>query len=151
MRHKPKTQKERTDKSRGKKREIGGKQKRQCRAGLSFVRPDELDPEAWVKAYFPAAFPLPFGPVHRAIISEFVHAIDTGERFAVAAPRGTGKSTLVSALALWALMTNRTPFPAIVPWAERSKRQALRFWSNELCFNARLARDYPDACAPFVA
>jgi hypothetical protein len=39
----------------------------------------------------------------------------------------------------------------IVPWSEKSKRQALRFWSNELCFNARLHRDYAEACAPFAA
>lgn len=117
---------------------------------LDFEQPDPLDAEAWLLAYLPNAFPLPFGQVHREIIKAVSYAIESGGNVAIAAPRGTGKSTLVNGLVLWALMTGRTAFPVVLPWDDRAKRRALRFWAGELCFNARLNRDYNDITEPFV-
>jgi hypothetical protein len=118
---------------------------------MKFARPDESDPISWLLAYMPRAYPLPFGDVHREIVSAVTYAIDRGSNVAIAAPRGTGKSTLVNGLLLWALLIGRSLFPVVIPWDDRAKRRALRFWAGELCFNTRLARDYRDLTAPFVA
>ncbi len=109
----------------------------------------ENNPESWLLEYMPKSFPLPFGQVHRDIISETVYAIERGSKTVHAAPRGTGKSTLVNGLTLWALLTGRSKFPVVLPWADKARKQALRFWVNELCFNAKLYADYTYAVAPF--
>lgn len=136
-------------KSRDKKREIGGKSSAPV-DDLSFIRPDPSDHEAMLCAYFPGAFPKPFGMVHRKIIDAIVYAIKTGGKVPVAAPRGSGKTTIINGMLLLALLEGWTPFPVVIPWDASAKKRALRFWANELCFNRRLARDYPDICAPFV-
>lgn len=135
---------------RHKLRELGGKAARVV-DDSNFAKPDCSDCEAWLLAYLHRAYPLPFGDVHRKIISSVVYAIDHGGNVVVAAPRGTGKSTLVSGVLLWALMTGRTAFPVFVPWDGVAKRRALKFWAGELCFNRRLSRDYADVVEPFVA
>lgn len=138
-----KTQKEWNRRYRDKRRQV----KQPCR---KLGAPQyEGEPEQWLLHYMPRAFPLPFGQVHRDIIAEFVYAIDRAGKTAIAAPRGTGKSTLVNGLTLWALLTGRSLFPVVLPWAEKSRKQALRFWVNELCFNSKLHADYADVTAPF--
>ena len=114
-------------KSRDKRRDIGGKSSAPKR-GLDFDRPDERDPIAWLLAYMPRAYPLQFGDVHKRIVDAFVYAIDHGGNVSIAAPRGSGKSTLVNGLLLWALITKRSPFPVVIPWDDRAKRRALNFW-----------------------
>jgi len=47
-------------------------------------------------------------------------------------------------------MSGAERFPAYLPWASKDQRKGLRFWKNALCFNDRLAADYPEICAPFV-
>jgi hypothetical protein len=96
------------------------------------------------------SYPLPFGKIHRAIEDGFSYAIRSGGGFAVAAPRGSGKSTELWGLALYALLTGKLRFPVYLPWAARDYKKALRFWKNALCHNSLLLRDYPQACAPFA-
>ena len=146
-----KQQTQRNRESRAKKRELPGKASAPKRAGLSFAKPAPGDEVAWLLAYLPAAYPLPFGQVHHDIIAAFRYSMLTGGNMAAAAPRGTGKSTLVNGLVLMALLEGQTKFPAVIPWDDKAKKRALRFWANELCFNARIHRDYPEATAPFKA
>lgn len=142
-------------KSRAKKRDTkapkSGKASAPKRADLDFQKPPPGNEESWLLAYLPAAYPLPFGQVHRDIIAAFRYSLLTGGNMAAAAPRGTGKSTLVNGLLLMALLEGLTKFPATIPWDDKAKKRALRFWANELCFNARIHRDYPEATAPFKA
>jgi hypothetical protein len=144
-----KTLTERVSKSRDKRRDIG-KRKAPADLDLTFRKPPAGDPIKWLLAYLPFAFPLPFGQVHFDIAKEFCYVIDNGGNVPIAAPRGTGKSTLVNGLVLWSLMEQLTPFPVVIPWDDRAKKRALRFWANELCFNTRLARDYDHITRPFV-
>jgi len=135
-----KQQTQRNRESRAKKRELPGKASAPKRAGLSFAKPAPGDEVAWLLAYLPAAYPLPFGQVHHDIIAAFRYSMLTGGNMAAAAPRGTGKSTLVNGLVLMALLEGQTKFPAVIPWDDKAKKRALRFWANELCFNARIHR-----------
>jgi len=120
-----------------------------ARRSGDFSRPPAGDVEAWLLTYLPGAYPLPFGPVHRDIMQAFARAIATGQHVAIAAPRGTGKSALVNGLVLRALLERETDFPVVIPWDDRAKRRALRFWATELCFNARIHRDYEHATDAF--
>lgn len=109
----------------------------------------EKNTDEWLKYYLPHAYPLPFGQVHLDIISGAENALLTGGKFVVAAPRGTGKSSILWGVALKFKLTGRVKFPALLPWKASDLRKALRFWKNALCFNAKLLADYPEYCQPF--
>lgn len=109
----------------------------------------ERDPAAWLRWYLAAAFPLPFGAVHKDMIRAAVRAIKTGAGMACAAPRGTGKTTVLSGVALWAVLSGACRFPVVAGWSHTAARRMLRKWLDALSDNERLAADYPTACAPF--
>jgi len=116
-------------------------------------RRDRLEKDAadWLKYYFPHAFKLDFGTPHHEQIERSGYAIKTGGSFVMAAPRGTGKSAVFWGLCLYYVLTGELRFPAYCPWDDKAMKRGLRFWKNALCFNRRLAADYPEYCDPFIA
>jgi hypothetical protein len=110
----------------------------------------EKDAEKWLRYYFPEAYFLRFTEPHKEIIRGALNALKTGGKFGVAAPRGIGKSTLLWGVSLFAVLTGLVVFPGYLPWSAKDRRGGLRFWKNALCFNERLAADYPEYCDPFV-
>jgi len=110
----------------------------------------EKDPEQWLKYYFPTAYRLPFGRPHKEMIMRAQYAVTAGGSFAVAGPRGFGKSVLFWGLCLFFLFTGASLFPGYLPWNAVAQKRGLRFWKNALCFNRRLAADYPELCDPFI-
>jgi len=114
----------------------------------------ESDPPKWLMTFLPESFPHDFGKVHLSIIEMGLEAIVEGGRFAVAAPRGTGKSTLVNGLCVYALITGMVQFPVLCPWKSSDVKKALKFWKTALCYNQILANQeygYYNECAPFAA
>lgn len=109
----------------------------------------EANPAEWLRHYLSAAFPLPWGQVHRDMIKAAVRAIRTGAGMACAAPRGTGKSTALWGVALWALLSGACRFPVVAGWSHAAARRMLRKWIQALSDNAALAADYPEVCGPF--
>lgn len=110
----------------------------------------ESDTAKWLKHYLPAAYPLPFGQVHLDIIAGAENALKSGGKFVVAAPRGTGKSSVLWGVALKMSLTGKVQFPALLPWKASDLKKALRFWKSALCFNEKLTADYPEYCQPFA-
>lgn len=110
----------------------------------------EADPQAWLKHYLAETYYRPFERPHHEIIAGALTAHETKGRFVVAAERGIGKSVVLWGVVLYLKLTDKQPFPICVPWKESAKKQAFRFWRNALCFNPRLAADYPEYCTPFV-
>jgi len=104
----------------------------------------------WMRHYFGGVFYRPFESPHNAIIEGASEAIRTGERFAVAAERGIGKSVIEWSLVVLDVFTGASIFPAYVPWQASAVKRAFRFWRNALCFNPLLDADYPEFTAPFV-
>lgn len=109
----------------------------------------EKDTAKWLKYYLSGAYPADWGKMHLDIIAGAEKAVETGGKFGVAAPRGTGKSSVLWGVALKMLFMRKVRFPVILPWAAKDQRKTLRFWKTALCFNARLAADYPEFCQPF--
>ena len=109
----------------------------------------EADPQAWLRHYMSAAFERPFDKPHLAIIDGAIEASETGGRFAIAAQRGIGKSTVLWGVVLMLALTGKQPFPVCVPWASGALKRAFRFWKTALCFNERIFADYPEVAAPF--
>jgi len=109
----------------------------------------EADPIKWLRHYLEQAYSRPFERPHLAIIEGAIHASATGGRFAIAAQRGIGKSTVLWGIVLMLAITGKQPFPVCVPWASGALKRAFRFWKTALCFNERLFADYPEVCSPF--
>ena len=110
----------------------------------------EKDTQKWLRHYFPGIYRQPFGMVHDEIIEVVDYCIDSGRRGAVAAPRGTGKSYILSGVALKAVCEGRVRFPVVLPWDSKQLKKILGFWKKALCFNTTFASGYPAICAPFV-
>ena len=108
----------------------------------------EAAPADWLRYYLHAAFPLPFGDVHLRMIEAAARAVETGSGMACAAPRGTGKSTVLSGIALWAVLSGRCRFPIVAGWAHAAARRMLRKWVSTLAENPRVQADYPEATGP---
>jgi hypothetical protein len=109
----------------------------------------ERNVAAWLQHYLAASFPLPFGDVHKEIIRAAVQAVKTGAGMAVAAPRGTGKTTILEGVALWAVLSGNARFPVVGGWTHGSAKKALRKWIRSLSENAAIADDYPEFTQPF--
>ena len=103
----------------------------------------------WLKYYFPNSYPLPFGEVHEKIIDYTLQAVKRGGKFSLAAPRGTGKTTILFGLLLFIQWTMDKKFALYVPWSSADKKKAIKFWKTALTYNKRLADDYPEYCDPF--
>jgi len=109
----------------------------------------ESDPPRWLKHYLSATYTRPFEKPHLQIIDGTMQAHATGGRFAVAAERGIGKSTVLWGLVLYLVLSGKQPYPICVPWADKALKRAFRFWKMALTFNDALGADYPEFCAPF--
>jgi hypothetical protein len=109
----------------------------------------EADNQAWLKHYCAAAFFLPFEKPHIEIINGIQRAHETGGRYAVAAERGIGKSSIFYGMTLKYVLSGAELFPVYIPWGANDKSQGFDFWVDCLCNNDRIYADYPEFCGPF--
>ena len=131
-------------------RAVGRMIERREPESLSRRRRLEKDPAAWLRFYLAATYPLPFGDVHHDMIGAAVRAIRDGQGMAVAAPRGTGKSSVLWGAALWGILSGACRFPVVAAFSHGAARRMLRRWLSALADNERIRADYPETCGPFV-
>lgn len=101
--------------------------------------------------YFPEKFKKPFGKNHYALIEAFQRVITKGGKQAVAMPRGTGKTTLATVAAVWALFSARRRFVVIVAANTKEARKLLKSITSIVGTNGRLCDDFPEICVPVRA
>jgi hypothetical protein len=102
----------------------------------------------FLTTYFPDAFPLPFSPDHLKVIEKIEAAIRNGGLFALAMPRGSGKTTIVIRAMLWALLNGYRRFGCLIGATERDACRMLEHAKKELLHNTLLAKDFPEVCYP---
>jgi hypothetical protein len=103
---------------------------------------------SFARTYFPHRFPLAWSPDHHKVIAKIERAVGEGGTFAVAMPRGSGKTTLVEVACAWALLTGRRRFVFLVGAEADAAQELLDSLKVELETNEVLAEDYPEACYP---
>jgi hypothetical protein len=101
------------------------------------------DLQFFLKTYFPSTFSLPWSEDHLKVIAQLQATIDAGGQFALAMPRGSGKTSLIERAALWAILTGRRRFVVIVSANEGMAEQSLARIKSELEFNDLLYGDWP--------
>lgn len=85
---------------------------------------------------------------HLTVIGKLEDAILNGSLFALAMPRGSGKTTLITASAIWALLYGHRRFVAIVGDGGSAVKEIMADVKTELENNDLLADDFPEICFP---
>ncbi len=116
---------------------------RRARAEVSF--------RTFCDEYFPEAFTLAWSADHLKVITKIEQAVLHGGLFAMAMPRGSGKTTLAECACLWATLTGARDFVALIGSNEAHAAGMLESLKTELETNDRLLADFPEACHPVRA
>lgn len=103
------------------------------------------------QSYFPHTFILSFSPDHLAVISKIELAVTKGGLFALAMPRGSGKTTLCEIAAIWAILYGYHRFIVMVGSDIDAAVQMLSSIKVELEGNDLLGNDFPEVCFPLAS
>jgi len=123
--------------------------------------PEVIDPERkaraatdfrfFCEAYFPETFSLPWSDDHLKVIAKIELAVLRGGLFAMAMPRGSGKTTLAETACIWAMLTGAQEFVCLIGSDAGHARSMLESIKVEFETNERLLEDYPEAVFPIHA
>lgn len=108
----------------------------------------DLDFRFFCESYFPQLFTLAWSNDHLKVIAKIEQAVLRGGLFAMAMPRGSGKTTLSQIAALWALLIGRQPFVFLISATAEYASAALANLKSHLSQNELLLADYPEAVCP---
>ena len=111
-------------------------------------RADE-DFKFFCETYFPRVFTKPWCPDHLKVIAKIERAVIRVDLFAMAMPRGSGKTSLCRAGVLWAMLTGRRRVVMLVSPSEDKASNSLDHVKAHLGNNPLLLADYPEAVYPF--
>lgn len=101
--------------------------------------------------YFPLTFHLPWSPDHLKVIAKIEQAVLRGGLFAMAMPRGSGKSSLAECACVWAVLYGHREFVCLIGSDEGHSMDMLDAIKMELDGNDLLLADFPDVCQPIQA
>jgi hypothetical protein len=104
--------------------------------------------ERYCKLYRPTTFPLPWSPDHLRFIEQLEQRIRDGGLKAEAQPRGSGKTSLITAAAEWGILNGFRRFAVIVGATATKAGDILDSIRNNLESNEILADDFPEVCFP---
>ena len=103
------------------------------------------------ETYFPHVFYLPWSVDHDKVMAKIERAVTSGGLFAVAMPRGSGKTVLCQMACLWSALIGATSFVCLVAASsERAKDllENIKIWIET---NPLLAEDFPEVTFPVRA
>jgi energy-coupling factor transporter ATP-binding protein EcfA2 len=103
------------------------------------------------ETYFPRLFSLAWSADHLQVIAKIERTVRGGEMFAVAMPRGSGKTTLCQVAVLWAIVTGRHPFVMLAASTQDYAVAAIENLKSHLATNDLLLEDYPEIIHPIRA
>lgn len=103
---------------------------------------------AFCELYLRATFPLAWSADHLKVIEKIQQAVLTGGLFAMAMPRGSGKTSLCEAGCLWAVLYGHRRYVVVIGADKDNAETVLESMSSELARNDRLADDFPEVCVP---
>ena len=115
--------------------------KEQCRTNFKL----------FCESYFPANFSLEWSTDHLKVIAKIETAVLHGGLFAMAMPRGSGKSTMTECAALWSMLYGHREFVFLVGATEAAALEMLDSIKTELETNEHLLADFPEVSFPIAA
>lgn len=120
--------------------------------------PDRLNPSRWescqfdlklfLETYLGEQFCKSWSDAHLRCIAKMQYGILNGGYFALAMPRGEGKTTIAKGAAIWALMYGHRKYIVLIAATERKATQLLGSIKKILRFNTTLLEDFPEVIIP---
>ena len=104
--------------------------------------------QLFCESYFPESYSLAWSPDHLKVIEKIETAVLRGGLFALALPRGSGKTTITESAALWSMLYGHREFVVLIGATESAALELLDSLKTELEVNERLAEDFPEVCYP---
>jgi ABC-type dipeptide/oligopeptide/nickel transport system ATPase subunit len=101
--------------------------------------------------YLKSRFPLKFSADHLEVIQTLETTVLAGGQYAFAMPRGSGKSTLCEACAVWAVVYGHRRFIVLIGASEKHADQMLDSIKIEIETNDLLYEDFPEVVHPVRA
>jgi hypothetical protein len=108
----------------------------------------EIDFRYFCEAYFPYTFHLAWSPDHLKVIGKIEEAVLHGGLFAMAMPRGSGKTSQVECACLWAVLFGHREFVCLIGSDEGHAMDMLESIKTELDGNELLLEDFPEVVYP---
>jgi hypothetical protein len=112
------------------------------------VKSCRLNLEKFCLSYFPEMFPLPFSPDHINMIRKIEAAVLKGKLYAMALPRGSGKTTICQCACLWASLYGHRHFILLIAASQDKAQQLIdeiKVWCET---NEKLIAGFPAALFP---
>ena len=103
------------------------------------------------EAYFPQTFYLAWSDDHLKVIAKIEQAVLEGGLFAMAMPRGSGKTSLCEMACLWAMVYGHREFVCLVGSDEKHAAGMLDSIKVELESSELLLADFPEVVFPIRA
>ena len=120
--------------------------------------PKVVDPErkaaaeksfcTFCETYFRDVFYLPWSDDHLKVIEKIERAVRTGGLFAMAMPRGSGKTVLCQTAVVWSALIGATPFVTLIAASADRAKDLLENVKTWLETNPLLAEDFPEVTYP---
>ncbi|CAN5408268.1 hypothetical protein BH11PLA2_BH11PLA2_34500 [soil metagenome] len=106
------------------------------------------DLQLFCETYFPQTFRLGWSDDHRRVILKIQIAILSGGLFAMAMPRGSGKTSLIEVACIWAGAYGHRDYIALIGASQTNAEAILGSIRSELEQNELLLEDFPALCYP---
>lgn len=103
------------------------------------------------ETYRAPAFNLGWSEDHLIVIDLLEKTAREGGLFALAMPRGSGKTTITVTAALWSLLYGFRRWVCLIGATTPKANNLLKAIKSELRFNQLLLEDFPEACLPIRA
>jgi len=100
--------------------------------------------------YFSHTFSLEWSNDHLRAIERIEQSVLHGGLFALAMPRGSGKSSLSEAACIWAMLYGHREFIGLVGATEVAALEMLDSIKTDFESNEYLAEDFPEVCYPIA-
>lgn len=103
------------------------------------------------EAYLAQIFYLAWSKDLLRVIDKIERVVIRHQSFAVAMPRGSGKTMLCRAAALWAILTGRHKYVAVIGAVAAQSKDTVTWFKKQLSQNELLLADFPEVCYPIHA
>lgn len=103
---------------------------------------------SFCEAYFPDVFALAWSADHLEVIAAIQTTVLDGGMFALAMPRGSGKTSLCEVACVWAALYGHHKFILLIGADADAAAESLESVRTYLETNDLLAEDFPEVCYP---
>jgi len=107
-----------------------------------------MDFRFFCESYFPQTFHMVWSPDHLKVIAKIEEAVLQGGLFAMAMPRGSGKTTICECACIWAVLYGHREFVCLIGSDEGHAAGMLDSIKTELESNDILLADFPEVVFP---